>query len=579
MLSSPEPILSMQQAAQTTGFYTRKNLLLMFLIAVASSSLFFFMFPPGYYNRYANLASIVLALALIPLAFRPQWYALGVNLTTLNVLVLVTYIALESGGVNSVAVVWLNVLAVPVLLLLGPAATVAWIGLVLLTILGLLSVTLMGWVGSHAHVTQQAVPWALMNHAMALGNMMLAIFLYEHLHQRQLMQMDERNAEIKATHLALLRAQAHKDEFVAAVGHELRTPMNAILGFNGVLREELTDQPEEVLVVDHIRRSTQHLLQVVNDILDFSQLQAGKLMLRPVDFDLQNLMHEALVVHSDKAEQKGLTWTGEIDPKLPARVHADGQRLLQILRNLLDNALKFTQQGAVRLRISQRGERLHFEVTDTGRGIGRLQQAHIFNRFEQADLQTTRAFGGTGLGLSICEKLVSLQGGQIGVKSQEAEGACFWFDVPLQAAQSQIQEDDTDKQPSLDEALRILVVDDNAMNLMVAKLQLQKCWPNAQIVTANSAAEALTLLDGQDFDVALVDMVMPDMDGLQLTAHIHQHDPVKASRMPIIALTANTNPVDRQRCLDVGMDDVLDKPMDLDNLVRCVNLHIRKRSP
>ena len=191
-------------------------------------------------------------------------------------------------------------------------------------------------------------------------------------------------------------------------------------------------------------------------------------------------------------------------------------------------------------------------------------------------MQTTRTYGGTGLGLSICEKLVQLHGGQIGVRSQEGEGATFWFDIPLQEAKETSNHEPSDARLSEDEALQILVVDDNAMNLMVARLQLQKCWPQATIVTCETAAQALLVLDEQGFDVALVDMVMPDMDGMALTHHVRQRFPAMTRSMPIIALTANTHPVDRQRCLDAGMDDVLDKPIDLQTLVRCVSRHVLK---
>ena len=556
--------------------YFRQSLLATYLLAVSLTSLIFYLIPPGYYERNANLLTTLLTAGMLPLVrVRPLFGPL-VHLVTLISLVLVTYIASTSGGVNSSALVWLNVLAVPVLLLLGPRAAVWWIVIVLATILGLLLATLSGHLDSHVHITQQAVPWAWMNQTLAMGNLMLAVRLYDFLHQQQLQQLHERNQEIQRTHAALLQAQAHKDEFVAAVGHELRTPMNAILGFNGVLRQELADRPEQVEVVDHIRRSTRHLLQVVNDILDFSQLQAGKLMLHLEDVELQTLMHEALQTDRERAQDKGIAWGGTLDPALPRRVRADRQRLLQILRNLLDNALKFTTQGEVHLHIRAGQDRLHFEVRDTGRGIAQAQQAHIFRRFEHADVQTTRAYGGTGLGLSICEKLVQLHGGQIGVRSQEGQGAIFWFHVPLVPASTGDTAQQPDETLPENEALRILVVDDNAMNLMVARLQLQKCWPRAHIATLGRGAEALALLDEQGFDVALVDMVMPGMDGMALTRQIRQRFPAITVSMPIIALTANTNPVDRQRCLDAGMDDVLDKPMDLQALTRCVSHHVLK---
>ena len=568
--------LEMLRKQLSSSLYFRQSLLATYLLAVSLSSFIFYLFPPGNYARHVNLIFSALTIGMLPLVRVRALFTPLIHLVTFLSLVLVTYIASQTGAINSSALVWLNVLAVPVLLLQGPRAAVAWIVIVLVTLLMLLVGSFTGHLDSHIRLTQQAVPWAFMNQALAMGNLMLAVRLYEYLHEQQMQQLHARNAEIQRTHEALLLAQAHKDEFVAAVGHELRTPMNAILGFNGVLRQELADRPEQVEVVDHIRRSTGHLLQVVNDILDFSQLQAGKLMLHFEDFELQALMDEALQADRAKALEKGIGWRGTIDPALPARVRADRQRLLQILRNLLGNALKFTPKGEVLLHIHAGHDRLNFEVRDTGRGIALDQQAHIFRRFEHADVQTTRAYGGTGLGLSICEKLVQLHGGQIGVRSLDGQGATFWFHVPLLQAPTGPTTLQLDEALPENEALRILVVDDNAMNLMVARLQIQKCWPRADIVTIDSAAKALALLDEQAFDVALVDMIMPDMDGMALTRQIRQQFPAITARMPIIALTANTNPVERQRCLDAGMDDVLDKPMDLQTLVRSVSRHVLK---
>jgi signal transduction histidine kinase/ActR/RegA family two-component response regulator len=557
------------------GLFTRPNILVFYLVAAGLTSLSFYVVHPGYYDPNANLVASILVLAMIPLAWHPRWYVPVVHVSTLVNLSLVTYIAIQTGGVNSTAVVWLNVVALPVLLLIGPRAAMFWIAIVLTTISALYVGMSLAWVNSQNLSHTKVLPWAWMNQVLAMANLMLGIRLHDHLHDQQLQQLQQRNQEIKATHQALLQTQAHKDNFVAAVGHELRTPMNAILGFNGLLREELAGQPEHVAVVDHIRRSTDHLLQVVNDILDFSQLQAGKMPLYPVDFDLAALAEEALTAQRAKATEKGLGLSAQIDPALPRRVHADRQRLLQILRNLLGNAIKFTERGEVSLRITAQGERLRWEVSDSGCGIAPQRQAHIFRRFEHADVQTTRTYGGTGLGLSICEKLVHLQGGQIGVKSQEGQGAQFWFHTPLQAAVHADPEPVLVPAHAVQQGLRILVVDDNAINLMVARLQLEKCWPQAQVVTADSAAAALNLLAESVFDVALVDMVMPEMDGMQLTQAIRQRFAHQAAHMPIIALTANTNPVDRQRCLDAGMCDVLSKPMDMAALVHSVSTQVQ----
>jgi signal transduction histidine kinase/ActR/RegA family two-component response regulator len=556
------------------SIFESKNLLAIYLLAIGLNSCIFYVFPSGYYDHNVNLAFSLTCFGLLPFTRVEKLFSFVLHLASLLCVVLVGYVAMNSGGVNSTVLVWLNLVSLPVLMLLGPAPAIKWMGVVLAVIWGLCQATESGWISGHALISPQAVPWAVMQNVMGLGSLMLCVWLFDQLHEKQLQQLDLRNKELQATHEALFKAQAHKDEFLAAVGHELRTPMNAILGFNGVLREELSSEPEEVEVVDHIRRSTQHLLQVVNDILDFSQLQANKLALFNVDFSLAELMEDALQPLRARAHEKGIEWLGELDPHLPARIHGDPQRLRQILSKLLDNALKFTASGAVRLRIQAQGADILFQVSDAGRGIALAQQVNIFRRFEHADVQTTRTYGGTGLGLSICEKLVLLHGGQIGVNSQEGQGATFWFRIPR--VDAKVAQPERPWAITADQALRILVVDDNALNLMVARMQLQKCWPKAQIVTADGAAQALVLLDEQSFDVALIDMVMPEMDGMALTQQIRRQFPAMTQAMPIIALTANTNPVDRQRCLDAGMDDVMDKPMDLDRLTRCVSQHLQR---
>ena len=560
--------------------FLRQEMLTIYLIWVSISTLLGYFFTPDPRISWANLVVSVLAVVLLLGVRIRAWFEIIVHTVVALLVLLQVFTATQTGGIHSTSVVWLSVLPVAVLLLLGRAATRFWIGIMLTSILALTVVTWMGWVSSRVEVSSSVVTWAYLNHLLALMNLMMGVCIYEHLHNVQLRKLNQRNQELEATHEALIRAQAHKDEFVAAVGHELRTPMSVILGFNGVLQRELSDQPGPLAVVGHIRRSTEHLLQVVNDILDFSQLQAGKLRLNRVDFGLPSLLDELQQRHSDKALAKGITLRLALDEAVPLWVHGDRQRLLQILNNLVDNAIKFTNHGAVSVEVMAKGDRLVFEVQDSGRGIPLERQAHIFRRFEHADVQTNQNFGGTGLGLTLCEKLVTLQGGHIGVESHEGRGALFWFDVPLQVAQAAEPTDTMDVDAMTDEPLSILVVDDNKVNLMVAQLQLQKCWPHARITTVDSSAQALRLMDEQLFDVALIDMLMPDMDGMQLTQQIRHFFPAIAASMPILALTANTNPVDRNRCLAAGMQEVLLKPMDTATLMAAIARHVhsaRKR--
>lgn len=556
--------------------FLRLESLTIYLMLVCVTTFCGFLFTPIPAVAQANLVVSALALSLFAVVRIRALFGFLVHAVTALCVLLTLYTATQTGGINSTAVIWLNVLSVPVLLFLGRPASMVWMGVMLLSIAGLAWLTRVGWMSSHIQVSSSVVTWAFLNHMLALLNLILGVRIYEHLHNVQLRKLNQRNEELEAMHQALIRAQAHKDEFVAAVGHELRTPMNVILGFNGVLQRELSDCPEQLLVVGHIRRSTEHLLKVVNDILDFSQLQAGRLRLNPSDFVLQSLLDQLQERHGDKATAKGVALHFVLDAALPTRVHGDRHRLLQTLNNLVDNAIKFTSHGRVTVGVKAQGDRLLFEVQDGGRGIPVELQAHIFRRFEHADVQTNRTYGGTGLGLTICEKLVTLHGGRIGVDSQEGCGARFWFDVPLQAAQSTdatcSPEDDT----LADEPLQILVVDDSKVNLMVAQLILQKSWPNAHITMADNGAQALTLIDQQLFDVALIDMIMPDMDGLQVTQQIRRHFPAIAAQMPILALTANTNPVDRERCLAAGMQEVLQKPIEMGVLMATVGQYVRR---
>ncbi len=555
--------------------FSRQEMLTIYLLLVSFATLFGYVFTPIERIAQANLiVSVLSACLLLMVRVRALFERIVHALTGLTVL-LTLYTASQTGGINSTAVVWLNILSVPVMLLLGRAAALVWIGIVLVSIWGLTLVTWLGWIDGRVTVSTSLVTWAWLNHLLALLNMMMAVRIYENLHQVQLRKLNQRNDKLKATHEALIKVQVHKDEFVATVGHELRTPMNAILGFNGVLSRELQDEPQQLAVAGHIRRSTEHLLQVVNDILDVSQLLAGKLHLNPVDYELRTLLDDLRKRHEGKAQGKGVSLHTHCDKALPLRVHGDRNRLLQILNNLVDNAIKFTTEGAVEVKLMAQGDCLRVEIRDSGRGIAPERQQHIFNRFEHADAQTNRAYGGTGLGLTLCEKLVTLHGGQIGVQSQLGHGALFWLQIPLEAAQDQSSVSQMPDHELADEALNMLVVDDNPVNLMVAQLQLQKCWPKGHIVTVDSGAKALALMDTQVFDIALVDMIMPDMDGMQLTQQIRVHFSATVAHMPVLALTANTNPVDRDRCLAAGMNEVLHKPMDTVVLMRTVGHYVR----
>ena len=546
----------------------RRSLLMFMLLLVGACSLpFYFIYQPEY-DHVANLVGTAGYWCLLALLLCGAPFFLVAHGTMLWSISYVAYLAAMTGGINSPVMVWMTAVVLPAILFLERAGALFWVVVVFCTNLVLLLITKYGLVNSDINMDNEVMAWTLANKLFVISLAMYVVFVTERMHRDQASEMDQSNAELERTHQALMRAQAHKDEFIASVGHELRTPMNAILGLNGILRSELTARPEDAEVVDHIRRSTEQLLQVVNDILDFSQLQAGRLTLHLEEFALREALDVAVAAYDSKAQAKGLTLSLEASAVHNLWVKADRQRLLQVLKNLLDNAIKFTAQGSIQIRAQSVGGGVLFEVQDSGIGIAVDRQKQIFAGFEYADVQTNRQYGGTGLGLSICERLVSLQGGTLGVSSVQGQGARFWFLLPLRSIAVKEAQAAADMARQLaDQPFQILLVDDNAVNLLVARMMLKKCFPKVEIVEASSGAMALEMLRTQHFDLTLMDMVMPEMDGMQATERLRQDFDAPICHMPVLALTASANPIDHDRCIASGMNDVLHKPLDEQQLI------------
>jgi len=546
----------------------RRSLLTYMLLLVGACSLpFYFIYQPDY-DHVANLAGTagywgLLVLLLVGVPY--LWVAHGTLLWSIGY---VAYLAAMTGGINSPVMVWMTAAVLPAILLLDRMAALFWVISVFVANLLLLIISKHGIVNSDINIANDVMAWTVASKFLVLALAMFVVFVTDRMHQSQVAEMDQSNAELEQTHQALIRAQAHKDEFIASVGHELRTPMNAILGLNGILRTELADRAEDAEVVDLIRRSTEQLLQVVNDILDFSQLQAGHLTLHEEEFGLRETLIEVLASYATKAKAKDLTLNLDASAVHNMWVSGDRRRLIQVLSNLLDNAFKFTSTGGIHVRAQGVGGGVLFEVQDSGIGVAVDRQKQIFNGFEHADVQTNRQYGGTGLGLSICERLVSLQGGTIGVSSVQGRGARFWFHLPMRSVAVQEAKAAAEMARLLaDKTLQILLVDDNAVNLLVARMMLKKCFPKANIVQTSSGPLALEKLGEQSFDLVLMDMVMPDMDGMQATQALRHNFAAPVCHTPVLALTASSNPVDQDRCIASGMDDVLNKPLDEQQLI------------
>ncbi|MDM8523010.1 ATP-binding protein [Desulfococcaceae bacterium HSG8] len=395
----------------------------------------------------------------------------------------------------------------------------------------------------------------------------LVLSLLSYFRERKLSiirQREKEHAENKR--IAAEAASQAKSEFLANMSHEIRTPMNSVLGFLEVALEDSALPEFQRRNLSTAHNSAKSLLTLINDILDLSKLESGKLELEELPFDLHQMMEDMLQMLDIKAREKGLKVSLNIHPDVSKYVIGDPAHLRQILINLAGNAIKFTGKGEIAINAapSDKEDFLHFFVSDTGIGIPADRVQSIFEPFTQADNSTSRRFGGTGLGTTISRQLVHLMGGKIWAESEEGKGSIFHFTIRAEPSDAILEAEPESSFSGPRRCFRILLAEDIEENIMLAKIRFEQ--HKHTIIEARDGYKAVEAFQRENPDIILMDVHMPEMDGLEATRRIREMESVSGSRLPIIALTASVMKEEQQTCLDAGMDAIAGKPVDFDEL-------------
>ena len=473
------------------------------------------------------------------------------------------YVVWFTGGVYSPRLAWLLFLPLTPFYVINRRAGVFWLMVVLVIQLVMLVSNHMGWI--QAFETSLAnVPLSFMTYSLVTCALIVVPLMYDQLYRQALEESRKHQRELEAKRQELEHTSAMREHFIATVSHELRMPMNAILGFNTLLLASVQDKPEALKVLNHTRQSADHLMTVINDIVDYSQLQTGQWVIQPETFELRSVAEHAFELFKPRVDSMNLTYSLVQDEHLPVWVTTDRHRLMQVVVNLLGNALKFTHQGSVVLRVQWNDPGVEFSVQDTGIGIAKERQDQIFKRFVQAENDTQALYGGNGLGLAISQKVAHLLGGEIGFESESGQGSRFWLRLPLTpvAAPAKSAEPHLQSLQSAKTAWTFLVADDHLVNRLLLKQVLQNAWPHSTVLEAVDGEKTLEVLRQHAVDLVFMDMVMPVMDGIDATAFIRQDAMDRIRQVPVLGLTANVNSEDLARFNAAGLNDVMLKPFE-----------------
>lgn len=497
----------------------------------------------------------------------------------------ILYNAYYSGGVASPVMVWMGVVPILPLFTVSRRWSYIWLIASFISIICIYSAQLHGYVPilENQSMHQLALS-AIMISGLCITQIILVV-TYDSANVQNFRNIQRKNETLNNLSLELQQANMHKDRFLATVSHEMRTPLNAIMGYLGLLRSSDDISTIATSYVQGAQNSAAHLLTVINDLLDYSQIRQGKLVFTPQTVNLRQVINETHQTLAPKAAGQALDYVLDIDPNLPLWIRIDPHRFTQIFLNLLGNALKFTVSGGitthVRFQLSdpqQNSGQLILEIQDTGIGIPSESIERIFEPFVQLETQNNldsdNSLRGNGLGLAITQSLIKNLGGTITIQSQIGVGSTFEVHLPIQIANAPAVNKKTPFNETHPEQVYLLLVDDHATNRLVASATIKRGLPNARIDEARNGIEAIEKMKINHYDLVLMDLIMPDYSGIEVTRIIRSECPPPLRDVSVVALTANVAEDAVKACLEVGIRELLPKPFDREVLIRTILQHV-----
>lgn len=509
------------------------------------------------------------------------WVQLGYQATLMWGIL---YNAYYTGGVMSPVMVWMGIVPILPLFTVSRRWSYAWL------IISFSAVVVIYWAQIHGMVpfTHNETPKEMALSAIMIGllciSQVMLVMTYDSANAQTMRYITNQNKTLKTLSQDLQLANVHKDRFLATVSHEMRTPLNAIMGYLGLLRTTEDVPTIATSYVQGAQNSAAHLLTVINDLLDFSQIQQGKLVFTSQTVNLHQVLKETHQTLAPKAASQAIDYNLSINPSLPQWVRIDPHRFTQILLNLLGNALKFTTSGAVTTRVKFSLNRdsddmgtLVLQVEDTGIGVPDESIKQIFEPFVQLDSQAhlgnDNSLRGNGLGLAITQSLIKSLGGTISLVSQVGVGSTFEVLLPIQTTRAPVTSTQAPLNQTHPEEIYLLLVDDHATNRLVASATIKRGLPNARIDEARNGTEAIEKMKVNLYDVVLMDLLMPDFSGIEVVRKIRNECQPPYSEVEVVALTANVAEDAVKSCLEVGIRELLPKPFDREVLIRTILQH------